>query len=146
MVYDARETSLPDPSWRDCYEEMVQIAPGLALAFMEAVVMASISVAISTRLPMLPNLVICVTIYVLGHLVPMLASSAVGRLAVVAFIADLLSTILPALDHFRQRRRHFRGQSGARRCCLLGAGVYCVLYSTVAMLLALLMFEDRDLA
>ena len=60
----------------------------------------SISVAIATRLPMLPNLAICAAIYVLGHLVPTLANSSVGAMAVVAFIADLLSTILPALDHF----------------------------------------------
>ena len=145
VVYDARETSMPDPSWQECYHEMVQISPGLALAFMEAVVMASISVAISTRLPMLPNLVICATIYVLGHLVPMLASSAVGRLAIVAFIADLLSTILPALDHFSSDGAIFAGKA-VPGVLLLGAGVYCVLYSTVAMLLALLMFEDRDLA
>jgi hypothetical protein len=145
VVYDARETSMPDPSWRECYHEMVQISPGLALAFMEAVVMASISVAISTRLPMLPNLVICAAIYVLGHLVPMLASSSAGRLAIVAFIADLLSTILPTLDHFSSDGAIFAGKA-VPGALLLGAGVYCLLYSTVAMLLALLMFEDRDLA
>ena len=37
---------------------MLQIAPGLLLGFMEAVVLTAISVAISTRLPMLANLVI----------------------------------------------------------------------------------------
>ena len=38
---------------------MIGIVPGLVLAFMETVVLTAISVAISTRLPMLPNLVIC---------------------------------------------------------------------------------------
>ena len=32
--------------------------------------LTAISVAISTRLPMMANLVICAAIYVLGHLVP----------------------------------------------------------------------------
>jgi hypothetical protein len=90
---------------------MVQITPGLALAFLEAVVMASISVAIATRLPMLPNLAICAAIYVLGHLVPMLANSAAGQLAIVAFIADLLSTILPALVHFSSDGAIFAGKA-----------------------------------
>ncbi len=52
----------------ECYEEIVQVVPGLALGFMEAAVLASISVAISTRLSMIPNLVICISIYVLGLL------------------------------------------------------------------------------
>ena len=71
VVYDARETAKADPTSVECYEEMVQVVPGLALAFMETMVLASVSVAISTRLSMLPNLVICVSIYVLGHLVPL---------------------------------------------------------------------------
>ena len=107
--------------------------------------MASICVAISTRLPMLPNLVICALIYFLGHLVPTLANSAVGRLAVVAFIADLLSTILPPLDYFDSDGAIFAGKA-VPAALLLAATVYAFLYSTVAMLLALLMFEDRDLA
>ena len=112
---------------------------------MEAVVLAAVSVAISTRLPMLPNLVICASIYVLGHLVPMLADSAVGRIPLVPFIADLFSTILPALDNFNIYGAISTGRA-VPAVYLLSAGVYCILYSTVAMLLALLMFEDRDLA
>ena len=100
VVYDARETALPIPRWPSASEEMLQIAPGLALAFMEAVVLTAISVAISTRLPMLANLIICASIYVLGHLVPILANSAVGQIEFVRFVANLLAAILPVLDHF----------------------------------------------
>ena len=124
---------------------MVQIVPGLVLAFFEAVVMASIAVAISTRLPIMPNLIICFTIYVLGHLAPMLPHSAAGRLPMVQFVADLLSTILPSLDSF-----NFSGAISTDKqapVVYLGwAGLYCLLYTTAAMLVALLMFEDRDLA
>ena len=124
---------------------MVQIAPGLLLAFMEAVVLTAISVAISTRLPMLANLVICASIYVLGHLVPILANSAVGQIEFVRFVANLLAAILPVLDHFNISASISTGQPVPLE--YLGwAGLYCVLYSTVAMLVALLLFEDRDLA
>jgi ABC-type transport system involved in multi-copper enzyme maturation permease subunit len=34
VVYDARETAQSDPTLLDCQQEMLQIAPGLALAFM----------------------------------------------------------------------------------------------------------------
>ena len=83
VVYDAREQSGIEPTLENCRAEMLQVAPGLALAFMETVVLAAISVAISTRLPMLANLMICASIYVLGHLVPVLANSAVGQIEYV---------------------------------------------------------------
>lgn len=145
VMYDARETAMPDPTWIQCQTEMLRIAPGLVLALMEAVVMASISVAVATRLTMLPNLVICVSIYVLGHLVPMLAKSAVGQMPMVPFVADLLSAILPVLDHFNIYGAISMG--GWVPPAYLGwAMLYCTIYATIAMLAALVLFEDRDLA
>ncbi len=145
VVYDARETAQTDPTLADCQREMLQIAPGLLLAFMETVVLTAISVAISTRLPMLANLIICASIYVLGHLVPVLANSAVGQIEFVRFVANLLAAILPVLDHFNISAGISTGQQVPGEY-LAWAGLYCLLYSTVAMLLALLLFEDRDLA
>src|SRR5215475_1081720 len=77
VVYDVRESSLPEALWTDCFEEMSGIVPGLLLAFFETIVITSIAVAISTRLPMLPNLLICFSIYALGNLAPMLVQSRV---------------------------------------------------------------------
>ncbi len=145
VVYDARETANPDPTWIECGEEMVQIVPGIALAFMETVVLAAISVAIATRLPMMPNLILCASIYVLGHLTPLLAESAVGQFPIVPFIADLVGTILPMLEHFNIYVAISTG-SQVPLSYVAVAGLYCLLYSTLAMFLALLLFEDRDLA
>lgn len=145
VSYDARESSMPDPTSQQCQDDMVQIAPGLVLAFLEAAVLTAISVAISTRLPMLPNLIICWSIYALGHLVPMLVDSSVGQFPMVRFVAELLSTVLPALDHFNIYGAISTGQP-VPAVYLAWAIGYCVLYSAVAMLLALLLFEDRDLA
>ncbi len=145
VAYDARESSQPEPTWQQCAFEVEKIVPGLGLAFMEAVVMASVSVAISTRLAMLPNLVICGSIYALGHLVPTLVKSAVGQLEYVPFVANLLATILPMLEHFTVYGAISTG--GMISWEYVGwAGLYCVLYCTLAMLLALLLFEERDLA
>ena len=145
VAYDSRETSKPDPSGQECQEEIVQIAPGLALAFMETTVLTAISVAISTRLPMMANLIICAAIYVLGHLVPMLANSALGQIEQVGFIAGLLAAVLPVLEHFNIYAAIATG--GHVPLAYLGlAGIYCLLYSCLAMLVALLLFEDRDLA
>jgi ABC-type transport system involved in multi-copper enzyme maturation permease subunit len=143
--YDARETSEPEPNSQQCLEEVERVAPGLVLAFFETTVMVSISVAISTRLGMLPNLVICFSIYVLGHLVPMLAKSAIGQMAIVTFIADLLAAVLPVLDHFNIYGPISTGENVPMAYLGLAA-LYCLAYSSLAMLAALLMFEDRDLA
>ena len=145
VQYEAREGSSPDPTTKECYEEFVQVVPGLALAFMEAAVLASVSVAISTRLSMIPNLVICVSIYVLGHLVPLLVNSAVGDIVFVSFVGDFSAAVLPVLDHFNMDTAITTGQ-GISMEYLAWTGVYCLVYCTVAMLLALLLFEDRDLA
>jgi ABC-type transport system involved in multi-copper enzyme maturation permease subunit len=145
VVYDARESALPSPTWQQCYVEMITTVPGLFLAFLEAMVLASISVAISTRLPMMANMLICLSVYLLGHLVPMLVQSAVGRFEIVQFVGRFLATILPVLDTFDIQAAISKGE-GVPLDYLGWVVVYSALYSTVAMLLALAMFEDRDLA
>lgn len=145
VVYDARETSNPEPSWQLCNTEMIGIVPGLVLSFMETVVLTAISVAISTRLPMLPNLAICGSIYVLGHLGPLIAQSSVGQNEFVAFFGQLIALILPVLDHFNVQAA-VAGGVRVPPDYLAWAALYCILYSAVAMLFALILFEDRDLA
>ena len=145
VVYDARETSNPTPDWQQCYNETVQIVPGLVLSFLETATLAAVSVAISTRLPMLPNLIICGAIYVLGHLTPLIAQSSVGELEFVQFFAKLFAVILPELDHFNIQAAVAAGQP-VPYVYLGWAALYAVIYCTFAMLLALLLFEDRDLA
>jgi ABC-type transport system involved in multi-copper enzyme maturation permease subunit len=145
VAYDAREGAMPEPSSAECLKEVVRMAPGLLLAFMEATVMTAISVAISTRLGLLPNLVICFSIYVLGNLVPTLAKSALGQMAIVPFLADLLSAVLPVLDHFNIYGPISSGSSVPPMYLAL-AGLYCLAYTALAMFVALLMIEDRDFA
>jgi ABC-type transport system involved in multi-copper enzyme maturation permease subunit len=145
VVYDARETANPDPAWQACATEMFGIVPGMVLSFMETVVLTAISVAISTRLPMLPNLVICGSIYALGHLGPLIVQSSIGQNEFVAFFGQLIALILPVLDHFNIQAAVAGGVKVPPEY-LAWAALYCVLYSAVAMLLALILFEDRDLA
>jgi ABC-type transport system involved in multi-copper enzyme maturation permease subunit len=146
-IYDAREASLENPLWQQINLEVVQVVPGLVLAFFETVVMASISVAISTRLPMLANFVISITIYIMGHLTPLLVQSSVvtEQFEPVVFVGRLISTVLPVLEYFNIQA----GVAGGAMVPLEYLGmalVYCLLYSTAAMLLSLVLFEDRDLA
>ena len=155
-IYDSREGTYTiqqaalgqnDPTWQNCFAEMVQVAPGLVLAFLEMLVMAALSVAISTRLPALANFIISFSIYVLGHLTPLMVQSQVvaEQLPPVVFFGRLIATVLPVLDHFNVQASVAAGVT-VPLTYLAWALVYCALYSAVAMLLALTLFEDRDLA
>jgi ABC-type transport system involved in multi-copper enzyme maturation permease subunit len=145
VVYDSREVAKSEPTWQLCYLEMIATLPGLVLAFLETVVLSAISVAISTRLPMLANLIVCASIYVLGHLVPMLVNSSVGKFEIVRFVGQFIATVLPVLDHFNIQAAVAAGAT-VPTSYLWMALLYCVVYSSIAMLLGLAMFEDRDLA
>lgn len=145
--YEVQGDKNADPTWQNCHEEMVQAAPGLVLVYLETLVMVALSVAISTRLPMLPNFIICFSIYVLGHLTPLMVQSQVvaNQLPPVVFFGQLIATVLPVLDHFNIQASVATGTPVPYEY-LAWSLVYCALYSTMAMLLALTLFEDRDLA
>lgn len=145
LMYDSRETSNPRPQPSERRAEVVQVMPGLVLAFFETAVLASIAIAISTRWPMLPNLMSCFAIYVLGHLAPLLVQSSIGKLPLVTFVGRLLATILPALDYFSSDAAIAAGKPIPLEY-IGAAGLYSAIYITIAMLAALLLFEDRDLA
>jgi ABC-type transport system involved in multi-copper enzyme maturation permease subunit len=145
VVYDAHEAVAAVPTSAQCRAELLQTVPGLVLALMETAMLTSISVAISTRLPMLPNLMICAAVYVLGHMGPLLLKSSIGQFEIVGFAARFFSTVLPVLDHFNVQAAIATGVA-VPLSYLAWAAVYCVLYISVAMVLSLLLFEDRDLA
>ncbi|MEM8679976.1 MAG: ABC transporter permease, partial [Planctomycetota bacterium] len=144
-IYDARETANTDPTWQACQIEVVRTIPGLALAFMETLIFVSISIAISTRLPLLANVMICFVIYAFGHLTPLLVQEGESQFETVKFFARFIATVLPVLDHFNIQAAVAAGV-GVPLVYLAWAALYCALYCGIAMLLALVLFEDRDLA
>jgi hypothetical protein len=155
VPYDARETSNPAPQNAEIKAQVESAVVPLVLAFFETIVLTSITIAISTRLPMLPNLVICFSVYVLGHLTPLLVQSSIGEFRLVQFMGKFIATVLPVLDYFKcdaaiARGQLMRGPGGFATVIpweyISHALVYTLLYSTIAMLVSLLLFEDRDLA
>ncbi|GIW97375.1 MAG: transporter [Pirellulaceae bacterium] len=144
-IYDARENSLQMPEWDTCHLEMFRTIPGLAMAFMQSTVLTAISVALATRLPQLANLAVCFAIYVVGNLTTSLVSSTQEGFEIVKFVASLVATIIPILEHFSLQAAIDAGNP-ITMSLLSGNLIYCLLYVLLAMFLALLLFEDRDLA
>src|SRR5271165_2141374 len=100
--FDLRESAggLADSSKR--LAQVMQILPGLVLGFFEVTVLTSISIAISTPLPTLVNLDVCIMIVFLSLLSPVLvdvtSQSEVNEL--VSFMARLFAWVLPSLEFF----------------------------------------------
>ncbi len=145
VVYDAREMSKDVPTAIECGNQVMQILPGLILFYFETCLLGAIAVAISTRLTLLPNLTISLTIYLLGHLIPIIVQSSVGQLAPVAFVANLSSAVLPNLDPFSMDTA-VAMEKTLSLSYVLWCGVYMLAFGAFAFVISLLLFEDRDLA
>jgi hypothetical protein len=124
---------------------MLQVLPGLILIFLEISVLSAVSVAISTRLPMIANMVISLSVFVVGHLTPVLVQTVFEGLEPVQFTAQLIATVLPALENFNISAAVATGKIAPPHYLGLSA-IYCAAYSTMAILMAFILFEDRDLA
>jgi ABC-type transport system involved in multi-copper enzyme maturation permease subunit len=145
--YDLRE-SAGTPEAGKQWAQVMQVMPGLVLGFFEVTVLTSISVAISTRLPMLANLVVCILIFFLGHLSPVLVTLAEeGRVnELVGFMGKFFAWALPSLEFFNASPSISTGAVIPWVAYVLPVFGYCVLYSGAALLFAFMLFEDRDLA
>lgn len=160
--YDQRETSQAISPWfedvkmmgvslkwphPDRIEAVSQILPGVVLAFFQVAVLGAVAVAVATRLPMVVNLVVCFAVFVVGNLTPMLVSQGekVIQSEYVIFVARLIATVLPSLESFNIYAALARG--GAVPPSYLGVSlIYGAAYASATILLAFILFEDRDLA
>jgi len=145
VVYDARESSKDIPTAIECAKAVSDILPGMALHYLETVVLAAVAIAISTRLPLLPNLSLTLLIYLLGNIVPVIVQSSANQIPVVVFVANIVSMVLPCLDHFNMETA-VAMETAVPWLYVLYALGYAGLYCAAMLIVSLLLFEDRDLA
>jgi hypothetical protein len=104
-----------------------------------------VAITISTRLPLLPNLTLTLLIYLLGNIAPVIVQASEGQNPMVIFVANIVSVILPCLDHFNVETAvamELTVPWGYVAAAILYAGLYC----GAMLVVSLLLFEDRDLA
>ena len=145
VVFDARESAKDIPTAWECTRQVIKTLPSFTLSFFETLILAAIAIAISTRLSLLPNLTICLAVYVIGHLAPMIVQSSVGQNEFVAFVADLACAILPVLEHFNMETNVAMDQPPSW-WYVFCTSIYAIMYSALALVFGLFLFEDRDLA
>ena len=144
-IYEARETSKALPGWGEGLEEIQTMLPALGLYFMETMVIGAIAVALATRLPLLANFITCFVIYIIGNLTSPLVASAQGNNELVGFVGKLIAVIVPNLNVFNVQSAVDTGNQ-IPSIYLAGAFNYLVCFVIAIWMLAMLLFEDRDLA
>ncbi|WP_346772161.1 ABC transporter permease [Neorhodopirellula lusitana] len=144
-IYDARETSKQTPAWEVGHEEIMTTLPVLGLYFMETMAIGGIAVALATRLPLLANFITCFAIYVVGNLTSPLVVSAKQNPELVGFVGKLIAVVVPNLNSFNVQSAVDAGNA-VPLIYLAGAFNYLVVFVIAVWMLAMLLFEDRDLA
>ncbi|VTS02126.1 ABC transporter permease [Tuwongella immobilis] len=140
------------------FGETIAHHTGLLLGFGQVMVLIAIASALATRLPYVVNIVLCLVIFLLGNLSPVLVQvtsqaasdpNAASGLSLVSFVAQLIDALLPALEFFNMGPAIIRDnplQMGDFTIYVLTVFGYSIIYVSIAMLVGLILFEDRDLA
>ena len=138
--------------------ETYQTLGGLALGMCQVMVLLAIAVSLATRLPMVANLVVCYLVYLVGHLTPVLGQIA-ERLKVehpgspagemVSFTSKIFDIGLPGLEFFTLGPALTMDAPPSTWPFIIYVGsvcLYALVYTSIALLFGLVLFEDRDLA
>ncbi len=144
-IYDARETTRAVTTWQMGHEEIMTTIPVLGLYFMETMAIAAVAVALATRLPLLANFLSCFVVYVIGNLTSPLVASTEGNNELVGFVGKLIAVVVPNLNVFNVQAAVDTGNP-IPFIYLAGAFNYLVCFAIAVWMLAMLLFEDRDLA
>lgn len=128
---------------------------GILLGFGQVMILVAIATALATRLPFVINLVLCLVVYFLGHLAPVIVKEtdklqgAGAGVGLIRFFGNLFDTLLPALEFFTMGPAIIREtpldlwQFAGYVMALTG---YAAIYTIIALIVGLFLFEDRDLA
>ena len=98
-----------------------------------------------SRLPLLANFITCFVIYVIGNLTSPLVASTKGNNELVGFVGKLIAVVVPNLNVFNVQSAVDAGNP-IPVIYLAGAFNYLVCFAIAIWMLAMLLFEDRDLA
>ena len=128
---------------------------GILLGFGQVMILVAVATALATRLPFVANVVVCLAVYFLGHLAPVIVKETErmegggAGVGLIRFLGNLFDTLLPALEFFNMGPAIIREtplELSAFIVYVLTLTVYSVIYTAIALIVGLFLFEDRDLA
>lgn len=120
------------------------ILPGILLVYFQVVVITAISVGISTRLGMVPNITLSTFIFVLGHLSNYLFKFFEGKDFWVRVGGKIFYLVIPNLENFNVSGAIAVGTPVPLNY-LLSAASYGAVYATIVLLVAMVLFRNREI-
>jgi ABC-type transport system involved in multi-copper enzyme maturation permease subunit len=161
--YQLNAASLDEREWKMVLDHRMMNIDGLlaslVLVWLEVSVLAAISVAISTRLPLVVNLPTVIILYIGGNLaqfLPLRSGSSLER-----GFSYVIATLVPFLANFDLRSKTvyadialhnsmFEGEPGAVHLSEIWrytgwAGLYAISYVVLALSVGMLLFQSREL-
>ncbi len=137
------------------FSDAVAHTLGTFLGFGQVMILVAVASALATRMAFVVNIVLCLLVFFMGHLAPVVVQvtqqargGGVG-VGLIGFLGQLFDVLLPSLESFNMGRAIIREspldlwQFGGYVLTVTG---YSLIYTTIALLVGLLLFEDRDLA
>jgi ABC-type transport system involved in multi-copper enzyme maturation permease subunit len=118
------------------------------LVLLQVGVLAAISVAVATRLPIVINIVLCLAVFVFGHVGGQLNSqirSVEGVNPILGGLAGLITVIFPNLENLNLSWYIAEGSSVQPIYMVMCLG-YAVIYVTAALLIATYSLNRKDIA
>jgi ABC-type transport system involved in multi-copper enzyme maturation permease subunit len=128
---------------------------GVLLGYGQVMILVAVATALATRLHFVVCLLIVLFVYLFGHLAPVVvrvteASGGQGAgTRLVGFLAKVFDVILPALEFFNMSPaiiRETKLDLGSFALYSFTVFGYAIIYTAIALVIGLLLFEDRDLA
>ncbi len=120
------------------------IFPAIFLIYFQVVVITAISVGISTRTGMVPNIILSSFIFILGHLSNYLVNFLEGKSFLISLGGKIAYLIIPNLENFNVSGAIAVG-TPVPLDYLLYAASYGVIYTVIALLGAIVLFQGKEI-
>lgn len=121
------------------------MSPGPILIFCQVTILTAVAVALATRLPLVLNLVVSFGVFFMGRITNVLETQATGN-TLVLFFAQVFGFSLPPLGYYDVGPTLAQGLNDVPWSYIGHSWLHGLIYTGMALLLGLVLFEDRDLA
>ncbi len=120
------------------------ILPTLFLIYIQVMVLTAISVGVSTRAGLVLNIVLCSFIFVLGHLSNYLIKFFQDKGLLIRLAGKIFYTAVPNLENFNVSGATVVG-TPIPVDYLMRSLLYGIIYTTIALAGAMLLFQGREI-
>jgi len=123
----------------------LMIFRGIISIYIKVALLSAISIAISTRVPVIANMVTCILLFILGYLNNYFFGFFEGTTFFLHSLARIFFTIIPNLENFNVAAAIAVGTAVSTRY-LLSAISYGIVYIVIMLLIAITLFQKREVA